>query len=155
MQAARRALEEGPWSKAPAADRAPADEPLADLIEANADELAELEALDNGKPVQLAKIVDVSQTIAWLRLLRRLGRADPRRRDPGPQPGDALLHAQRARRRLRPDHPVELPAADGGLEAGAGAGAGCTVVLKPAEQTPLTALRIGELALRGGDSRPG
>src|SRR5258706_11098930 len=65
--AARRALEQGPWSKAPAADRARLINRFADLIEENASELAELEALDNGKPVKLARIVDVNQTIAWLR----------------------------------------------------------------------------------------
>ena len=43
---------------------------------------------------------------------------------------------------------LELPHAHGGVEVGPGMAAGCTVVLKPAEQTPLTALRMGELALR-------
>ena len=62
----------------------------------------------------------------------------------------ALLHAQGAGGRLRPDHPLELPAADGGLEDRPGAGGGLHVVLKPAEQTPLTALRLGELALEAG-----
>ena len=51
---------------------------------------------------------------------------------------------------MRADHPVELPAADGGLEARARAGRRLHVVLKPAEQTPLTALRLGELALEAG-----
>jgi len=45
---------------------------------------------------------------------------------------------------------VEFSAADAGVEIGAGAGDGCTVVMKPAEQTPLTALRVGELMLEAG-----
>src|SRR5262245_12547466 len=61
---AREALESGPWSKTPAADRALAINRLADLIDAAADELAELESLDNGKPVKLAKVVDVASTVA-------------------------------------------------------------------------------------------
>ena len=65
--AARRALEEGPWSTAPAAQRARLLNRLADLIEANAEELAQLESLDNGKPVKLAFAVDVVSTVAHLR----------------------------------------------------------------------------------------
>src|SRR5436309_14649135 len=61
VKSARRALEEGPWSKAPAAERARLINRLADLIEEHADELAELEALDNAKPVKLARSVDVNQ----------------------------------------------------------------------------------------------
>ena len=53
---------------------------------------------------------------------RGLARADLRSHDPGAPAGHALLHPPRAGRRLRPDHPLELPAADGGLEARAGAG---------------------------------
>ncbi len=54
-------------------------------------------------------------------LLRRLADEDRGRDDPGLRPRRPLLHAARAGRRLRPDHPVELPAADGGVEGRAGA----------------------------------
>src|SRR5438477_4782178 len=57
---ARRAFEAGPWAGAAAADRALMINRLADLVQANGDELAELESLDNGKPLKLAKIVDVA-----------------------------------------------------------------------------------------------
>src|SRR5579859_4826057 len=67
VEAARRALEEGPWGRLAAAGRARIMYRLADLIEGAADELAELESLDGGKPVKLAKLVDVSQTVAWFR----------------------------------------------------------------------------------------
>src|SRR5207248_6866678 len=60
------------------------------------------------------------------------------------------LHAPRASRRGRTDHPVELPAVDGGMEAGPALAAGNCVVLKPAEQTPLSALRLGELIQEAG-----
>src|SRR6187551_1949244 len=66
--AARAAFADGSdWRKMPAPQRALALHRLADLIDANADELAEIEALDNGKPVKLAKVVDVAQTVAHFR----------------------------------------------------------------------------------------
>ena len=67
--------------------------------------------------------------------------------DRPPVPRDV---ARRARRPLRPDHSVELPAADGLVELGPALAAGNTIVLKPAEQTPLSALRLGELCLEAG-----
>jgi acyl-CoA reductase-like NAD-dependent aldehyde dehydrogenase len=65
--AARSAFDEGPWTRMPAAERSHLMNLLADAIEANAEELAELEALDNGKPVTYARIVDVGGTVAYLR----------------------------------------------------------------------------------------
>src|ERR1700724_3431704 len=65
--ASRRALESGPWAGLSAAERGRRIEGLADLIEASADELAELESLDSGKPVKLAKIVDVASTVGHFR----------------------------------------------------------------------------------------
>ena len=65
--AARFALEQGPWGAMPAAERALLLHRLADLLVEHADELAELEAVDNGKPVRLAKAVDVASAIAELR----------------------------------------------------------------------------------------
>ena len=56
-----------------------------------------------------------------LPLLRRLGHEDRRRDQPAVLPRDVQLHAARARRRVRPDHPLELPADDRGLEARPGA----------------------------------
>ena len=147
VSAARRALEEGPWSRTAAADRARIMNRLADLIEAHADELAQLEALDNGKPVKLARIVDVGQTVAWLRHFagwaeRIRGEVIPvrmpdmhcyTRKEPVGVCGQII--------------PWNFPMLMAGWKLGPALAAGCTVVLKPAEQTPLTALRIGQLAL--------
>src|SRR5207249_4094938 len=91
-----------------------------------------------------------------LPLLRRL--ADP---DPGPHrtrhhAGCLLLYAAPAGRRPLADHPPALPPGYGGRRAGARPGrrlapaAGCTMVLKPAEQTPLSALLLGQLILDAG-----
>src|SRR5687767_14272453 len=59
VSAARAAFDDGKWATAPAAQRTQLMNRLAQLVSENADELAELESLDNGKPVTLAKIVDV------------------------------------------------------------------------------------------------
>src|SRR5437868_4231478 len=66
-RAARRALEDGPWRDASAAERARLLARLADLIEQHGDELAQLESLDNGKPVKYARVVDVPSTVAHIR----------------------------------------------------------------------------------------
>jgi aldehyde dehydrogenase (NAD+) len=66
VKAARTAFE-GPWRKMRASERGRLLYRLADLIEANADELARLETLDNGKPLSIAKAVDVAKTVACYR----------------------------------------------------------------------------------------
>jgi aldehyde dehydrogenase (NAD+) len=149
-RAARRALEEGPWASAPAAQRALLLTRLADLIETHGEELAQLESLDNGKPVKLARVVDVAGTAAHLRHFagwaeRILGEVIPvhqpdmlcyTRREPVGVCGQII--------------PWNFPMLMAAWKVGPALAAGCTVVLKPAEQTPLTALRIGELALEAG-----
>jgi aldehyde dehydrogenase (NAD+) len=67
VRAARAAFEHGPWRKAPASQRGRLIHRLADLIEKHADELATLESLDNGKPVAIAKAVDVAATVGCFR----------------------------------------------------------------------------------------
>src|ERR1700757_3884237 len=66
VRAARTAFDSG-WATLPAAGRARVLNRLADLVEANAGELAELGALDNGKPLKLAKAIDVADAVRWLR----------------------------------------------------------------------------------------
>jgi aldehyde dehydrogenase (NAD+) len=65
--AARRAFEHGPWRKLHASERGLLLNRLADLIEKHADDLARLESLDNGKPVSVARRVDVAKSIACYR----------------------------------------------------------------------------------------
>src|ERR1700748_659512 len=67
IRAARAAFEHGPWRKILASERGRLLHRLADLIEANGDELARLESLDNGKPVSVAKAVDVAATVSCYR----------------------------------------------------------------------------------------
>jgi acyl-CoA reductase-like NAD-dependent aldehyde dehydrogenase len=152
VAAARAAFEDGaPWRKLPAPKRTQLINALADLIEANADELAELEALDNGKPVTLAKLIDVAGTVAHFRYFAGW----PTKIDGrvvNTSHGDALFTYTRK-------EPVgvcgqivpwNFPLLMASWKVAPALAAGCTIVLKPAEQTPLSALRLGELALEAG-----
>src|SRR6202030_233633 len=67
VKAARRAFESGPWARTSPADRCKLIWKLADLLEAHADEIAELEALDNGKPIRDARNVDLPGSYEILR----------------------------------------------------------------------------------------
>ena len=150
VQAARRALENGPWRSLSAADRGRAISRLAGLIEDSADELAELEALDNGKPVKLAKLVDVASSVAHFHHFagwpeRTFGETIPVR-----QP-DMLCYTRKEPVGVCGQIiPWNFPLLMAAWKLGPALAAGCTVVLKPAEQTPLSALRLGELALEAG-----
>ena len=97
VKAARKAFDSGPWRKTDARDRGRLLNKLADLIEENIDELAELETLDNGKPISESRNGDLPLVDRLPPLLRRLGRQDPRPDDP--DPGQLLLlHPARAGR---------------------------------------------------------
>ncbi len=123
VKAARKAFDSGPWRKMDARDRGRLMNKLADLIEEHNDELAELETLDNGKPISESKNARPSSGHRLPALLRGLGRQDPRPDDS--DPGQLLLlHPARAGGRGRADHPLELPHADGRLEVGPCAGRG-------------------------------
>jgi acyl-CoA reductase-like NAD-dependent aldehyde dehydrogenase len=152
VQAARAAFDEGPWPRTPAAERARLLAKLADLIEANADELAELESLDNGKPLKMAKVVDLPATVAHFRHFagwpeRVFGTTIPVR-----QP-DMLCYTRKEPVGVCAQIiPWNFPLMMASWKLAPALAAGCTVVLKPAEQTPLTAIRLGELALEAGIS---
>ena len=119
VRAAREAFENGSWSGIAAAERTRAMLAFADAIDANTDELAQLESLDNGKPVKMAKPRGRAARRRAHPLLRGLAHAHHRRGAARGNAEHALLHPQGARGRGRADHPVELPAADGRLEGGA------------------------------------
>ena len=71
--AARAAFETGPWSKMPPAGRARLIWKLADLLEEHAEEFAQLESLDNGKPLTIARVADLPLSIEHIPLSRRMG----------------------------------------------------------------------------------
>ncbi|HWF54273.1 MAG TPA: aldehyde dehydrogenase family protein [Solirubrobacteraceae bacterium] len=150
VRAARTALEDGPWATATAGERAKLLYRLAELIEANGGELAELESLDNGKPVKLARVVDVDSAANELRHFagwceRIFGEVIPVRTP------DMLCYTRREPVGVCGQIiPWNFPLLMACWKLGPALAAGCTVVLKPAEQTPLTALRLGELTLEAG-----
>ena len=147
--AARAAFEHGPWRKMPASERGRLLNRLADLIERNIDELAALESLDNGKPVAVAKAVDVPATVGCYRYFA--GWADKIQGKTIPIDGDFFCYT-----RLEPVGvvgqiiPWNFPMLMQAWKLGPALAAGNAVVMKPAEQTPLTALRIGELIVEAG-----
>jgi aldehyde dehydrogenase (NAD+) len=150
VSAARTAFERGPWrNKISAAERGKLLNRLADLIEQNADELARLEALDNGKPYKVAKAADLPLTIACYRYYA--GWADKVQGRTIPISGDYFCYT-----RLEPVGvvgqiiPWNFPLLMQAWKLGPALATGNTVVMKPAEQTPLTALRVGELILEAG-----
>ena len=147
---AREALSSGPWAKMPAAGREQLMLALAQAIEDHGQELAEIESLDNGKPVGLALHVDVRSTVAHLRYFAGW----PTKIEGGVLPVSApgmLCYTRREPVGVCGQIiPWNFPLLMAAWKLGPALAAGCTTVLKPAEQTPLSALRVGELALEVG-----
>jgi aldehyde dehydrogenase (NAD+) len=149
VHAARTAFEHGPWRKMAASERGRLLNRLADLIEQHTDELAALESLDNGKPVAVAKAVDVPASVGCYRYFA--GWADKIQGKTIPIDGDFFCYT-----RLEPVGvvgqiiPWNFPMLMQAWKLGPALATGNTVVMKPAEQTPLTALRIGELIVEAG-----
>jgi len=147
---AARAAFNGPWrTKMSAAERGNMLNRLADLVEQNADELARLESLDNGKPYHVAKAADLPLTVAVYRYYA--GWADKVQGRTIPVGGNYFCYT-----RLEPVGvvgqviPWNFPLLMQAWKLAPALCTGNTVVLKPAEQTPLTALRVGELILEAG-----
>ena len=150
VRAARTAFEDGPWASMSAADRGALIERLAQLVEEHGEELAELESLDNGKPVTFAKVVDVGSSANHLRYFagwptKIEGEVIPVRAP------DTLCYTRKEPVGVCGQLvPWNFPLLMACWKVAPALAAGCTVLLKPAEQTPLTAIRLGELALEAG-----
>jgi aldehyde dehydrogenase (NAD+) len=149
VRAARAAFESGPWRKMNASARGRLLHRLADLIEANSDQLARLESLDNGKPVSVAKSVDVAKTVACYRYFA--GWADKVHGKTIPIDGEFLCYTRHEPMGVVGQIiPWNFPLLMMAWKLAPALATGNTVLLKPAEQTPLSALRIGELILEAG-----
>ena len=149
VKAARSAFESGPWHRMDARDRGRLMNKLADLMEKNLDELAALETLDNGKPIRDAKAADLPLSIDCLRYYA--GWADKLTGDTIPIRGNYFCYTRRepvgvAGQIIPWNFPILMTA----WKWGPALAAGCTIVMKPAEQTPLTCLRLAELAQEAG-----
>ncbi len=148
--AAGRAAFEGKWAKLPAHARGVLMNKLADAVEANADELAELESLDNGKPLAMAKAVDVRSTVAHLQYYAGWPTKIEGETIPTAWPNALVYTLKQPVGVCGQIIPWNFPLLMAAWKIAPALATGCTVVLKPAEQTPLTALRLGELALEAG-----
>jgi aldehyde dehydrogenase (NAD+) len=149
VEAARNAFEHGPWSKMDARDRGRLMYKLADLIEENTDELAQLETLDNGKPIRESKYGDVPLTIDCLRYYA--GFADKIHGQTVPIRGNYFCYTRREPVGVAGQIiPWNFPMLMTAWKWGPALAAGCTIVMKPAEQTPLSCLRLARLAQKAG-----
>jgi acyl-CoA reductase-like NAD-dependent aldehyde dehydrogenase len=123
---------------------------LADLIEQNAEELAQLESLDNGKPVTIAGAVDIPQAVAHLRYYAGWPTKIEGETIPVSWPNMFTYTLKEPVGVCGQIIPWNFPLLMAAWKISPALAAGCTVLLKPAEQTPLTAIRLGQLALEAG-----
>jgi phenylacetaldehyde dehydrogenase len=151
--AARAAFDDGRWSSLPPNRRERIINRLADLIEAHATEFAELEAIDNGKPVSMASAVDIPGAVDMLRYMAgwasKLGGEllEPQ----GLPRGKMFSYVTREPVGVAAQIiPWNFPLLMATLKIAPALTAGCTVVLKPAEQTSLTALRLADFVTEAG-----
>jgi acyl-CoA reductase-like NAD-dependent aldehyde dehydrogenase len=150
VEAARAAFADGPWGSMAASGREQLMLALADAIDRRAQEIAQIESLDNGKPAGLAQVVDVAGAIRHIRYFAGW----PTKIEGAVLPvSTPNMHCYTRREPVgvcAQVIPWNFPLLMAAWKLGPALAAGCTVVLKPAEQTPLSALRVGELALEVG-----
>lgn len=152
VAAAKAALKDPQWRNLPPLARERLMHKLADAIEADLPRMAALEALDTGRPINITEAIDIPGACAWLRTFagwptKLMGQS-------GQLAGAAIPHHAYTRREpvgvMAAITPWNFPLILTMFKLGPALAAGCTVVLKPAPETPLTALRLVELALQVG-----
>jgi len=145
VKAARKAFESGPWKKMSAAERGRRINKLADLMEKNLPELAALESLDNGKPLRDSLNADLPLSIKAYRYYA--GWCDKTHGKTIPVEGEYFCYTKHEPVGVVGQIiPWNFPLLMVAWKWAPALATGCTIVLKPAEQTPLTALRMAELA---------
>src|SRR5258708_26794245 len=152
VKAARKAFESGPWPNLSPSERGRLLWTLGDLLEQHLEEFAELESLDNGKPLSVARVADVPLAVDLFRYM-----AGWATKIEGITISISVSGAKFFAYTLREPVgvvgqiiPWNFPLLMAAWKLGPALAAGCTVVVKPAEQTPLTALRLGELIMQAG-----
>jgi phenylacetaldehyde dehydrogenase len=148
--AARRAFQEGPWPSVTPSERGQIIWRLADLLNAHADEFAELEALDNGKPLSVARTADVPLAVDLFRYMAGWATKIEGDTIPISVPGTLAYTLLEPVGVVGQIIPWNFPLLMAAWKLGPALTTGCTVVLKPAEQTPLSVLRLGELFQEAG-----
>ena len=155
VKAARRAFDHGPWRRMTPSERGRLIWKLADLVEKHLEEFAELETLDNGKPLTIARAADVPLAVDLFRYMAGWATKIEGHTIPisVPYTPGARYHAYTLREPIGVVGqiiPWNFPLLMAAWKLGPALAAGCTVVLKPAEQTPLSAIRLGELICEAG-----
>jgi len=153
VSAARRAFEGGPWAEMSPSERGKLLWRLADAIEAKADEWAELESLDNGKAKSIAKVVDVPLAAELFRYMAGWATKIEGNTIPftGAPVGRFFAYTRREPLGVVGQIiPWNFPLLMAAWKLGPALATGNTIVLKPAEQTPLSALRLAELVAEVG-----
>src|SRR5260370_3936976 len=152
VKAARKAFGSGPWRKMSPSQRGRLIWTLGDLIDAHVEEFAYLESLDNGKPLTIARAADVPLAAQLFRYMA--GWATKLEGNTIPLSVPYTPSAQYLTYTLCDPVgvvgqiiPWNFPLLMAAWKLGPALASGCTVVLKPAEQTPLSALKLGELIL--------
>jgi phenylacetaldehyde dehydrogenase len=155
VTAARNAFDKGPWRRMTASERGKLIWKLADLLEKNLEEFAQLESLDNGKPLTVARAADVPLAVDLFRYMA--GWATKIEGNTIPLSVPYTPGARYLAYTLREPVgvvaqiiPWNFPLLMAAWKLGPALAAGCTVILKPAEQTPLSAIRLGELIMEAG-----
>jgi aldehyde dehydrogenase (NAD+) len=149
VKAARKQFDGGEWSRMDARDRGRLMYRLADLLEENAEELAGLETLDNGKPIRDSRAADIPLVIDCIRYYA--GWADKIHGSTIPIRGNHFCYTRREPVGVVGQIiPWNFPALMTAWKWGPALAAGCTIVMKPAEQTPLSCLRMARLAQKAG-----
>ena len=155
VKAARKAFDSGPWSRMTASERGKLIWKLAELVEEHVEELATLETLDNGKALAVARAADVPLAADLFRYMA--GWATKLEGTTIPISVPYTPGAKYLAYTLREPVgvigqiiPWNFPLLMAAWKLGPALASGCTVVLKPAEQTPLSALRLGELIMEAG-----
>jgi phenylacetaldehyde dehydrogenase len=155
VKAARKAFDEGPWRKMTPSERGRLIWKLGDLIDQHLEEFAFLESLDNGKPLTVARAADVPLAAELFRYMA--GWATKLEGNTIPLSVPYTPNAKYLSYTLREPVgvvgqiiPWNFPLLMAAWKLGPALATGCTIVLKPAEQTPLSALRLGELIVEAG-----
>jgi phenylacetaldehyde dehydrogenase len=151
VHAARRAFDSGPWPAMSPSKRGQLLQRLAELLEQHTDEFAELESLDNGKPVSVARVADVPLAVDLFRYMSGWATKTLGSTIPLSAGNDYLSYTVREPIGVVAQIiPWNFPLLMAAWKLGPALATGCTVILKLAEQTPLTGLRLAQLIDQAG-----
>lgn len=150
VTAARKAFEDNTWSKMSGAERGNLLWKIADLIERYTDELAELETLDNGKPLRVSSRVDIPQAVKHFRYYAGWASKLEGSTIPVNLPNQLVYTVREPMGVVGLIIPWNFPLLMSAWKLAPALACGNTCILKPAEQTPLTALRLGEIMQEAG-----